>query len=77
MSSKPLKSDRGLRMAIDKAGGASKLAALLGLSPAAISYWKIAPVNRVPDIERFTGVPRHVLRPDFWIAPDSKSEDAA
>lgn len=48
--------------------GASGLARALGegISPQAISQWKRVPAERVVDVERVTGVPRHRLRPDIF-----------
>lgn len=51
-------------MALAAAGRAVKLAAALGIKPQAINNWTRVPVDRVADVERITGVPRHVLRPD-------------
>jgi DNA-binding transcriptional regulator YdaS (Cro superfamily) len=63
-----------LHRAKKKIGGASALARALGLTPQAVHNWGgEAPVRRVLDIERLTGVMRHELRPDFYpppIAPD-------
>ena len=59
-------------MASDAVGGAAKLAALVGVSPQAISNWKERgiPIDRCVAVERLTGVSRRVLRPtdweDFW-----------
>jgi DNA-binding transcriptional regulator YdaS (Cro superfamily) len=63
--------DRGVELAIRQAGSASSLARLLGVTPAAVLQWKKVPVERVPDVERATGVPRHILRPEFWPEPRS------
>src|SRR4051812_35382099 len=53
-----------------RVGGLRSLAALLGISPAAISGWKKGvPLARVAQVEEKTGVPRHLLRPDHWTAP--------
>jgi len=71
MTRRKPKDDQGLEEAIGKAGGPQVLARLIGVSPAAISVWKRVPVNRVFDVERVTGVSRHVLRPDFWPEGDA------
>ena len=60
------KNDIGLKKAIQAAGTGEKLAADLGITPQAISQWEKVPLNRVFDVERATGVPRHELRPDFF-----------
>jgi DNA-binding transcriptional regulator YdaS (Cro superfamily) len=77
MAMRKIKDDLGLQQAVAKAGSAQILARLVGVSPAAISLWKKVPVNRVPDVERLTGVPRHILRPDFWSPPETNGEAAA
>lgn len=53
----------------DKNWTVSKLALALDIAPQAISQWTAVPLNRVPEIEKITGIPRHELRPDFWQAP--------
>ena len=44
------------------------LAAQLGVQPPAVSKWEKGriPAERVLDIERITGIPRHDLRPDLY-----------
>ena len=57
--------------------GPAKLASLLeGISPQAISQWRQVPADRVLEVERVTGIPRHDLRPDL-AAIFAKSEAAA
>jgi DNA-binding transcriptional regulator YdaS (Cro superfamily) len=58
--------DRGLKRAIEAAGGARALADRLGISRQAISHWTRVPSKRIVDIERLTGVDREVLRPDLY-----------
>ena len=60
------KADSGLTRAIEAAGTGEKLAAILEITPQAISQWEKIPLTRVFDVERLTGVPRHELRPDFF-----------
>lgn len=43
------------------------------LTPQAISQWKQVPAERVLDVERATGVPRHELRPDIYPPPVAES----
>lgn len=50
-------------------GLSARLAQELGLSRAAISLWKQVPAERLPEVERITGIPRHLLRPDICPAP--------
>ena len=53
----------------------------LKISPAAVSKWfkrGRIPLERVPDIERLTGISRHELRPDFFgPAPPATGQEAA
>lgn len=60
----------GLEAAIKAAGSQVALAELLGIRQSHISNWKNRgkriPAERVLEIERVTGVPRHQLRPDLY-----------
>lgn len=38
---------------------------MLGISGAAVSAWERVPEHRVDDVERVTGIPKSVLRPDL------------
>lgn len=58
--------DGGLGRAIDVAGGMRALARAIGVTQPAISNWKRVPASRVAQVERATGVPRDVLRPDLY-----------
>lgn len=63
-----------LEKAIAAAGGASRLAAKIGLSPMAISHWKnrhrgVVPSSHVLPIFETTGVIPHELRPDLYPNP--------
>ena len=44
----------------------SELARGLGITHGAVSQWDQVPMNRVLDVERLTGIPRHELRPDIY-----------
>jgi DNA-binding transcriptional regulator YdaS (Cro superfamily) len=59
-------SDNGLRTAIETVGGVRGLANLLGLNPQSIYRWRRVPAKWIVQIEEFTGVPREVLRPEFY-----------
>jgi DNA-binding transcriptional regulator YdaS (Cro superfamily) len=59
-----LDTQRGMRV---------KIARALGITHGAVSQWTRVPAERVLDVERVTGISRHVLRPDLYPA----SEDAA
>lgn len=57
----------GLAAAIHEAGNKAKLGRLLGLTGAAISAWgDQVPIEWMLEIERVTGVPREILRPDVF-----------
>ncbi len=62
-----------LRGAIRGAGGGEKLAGALGITRQAIYQWNRVPAERVLDVEKFSGVSRHVLRPDLY--PDAPLPD--
>ena len=51
---------------IAQAGRLSKLAGHLGITRQAIYQWKRVPENKVSDVAEFTGIPKHVLRPDLY-----------
>ena len=62
---KPIELDKFLSIH----GNKSRLAREIGVTKGAITQWGECPVKRVPDVEKVTGIPRHVLRPDFFNAP--------
>jgi DNA-binding transcriptional regulator YdaS (Cro superfamily) len=78
-----------LERAISQAGSGVALARMAGVSPMAVSYWKVrgVPAARVLRIESATGVSRHDLRPDLYpdhlptldqtipVSPDSHEPD--
>lgn len=49
-----------------KHGNLTFLANSLGITPSAIAQWRQVPAERVPDISKLTGIPRHDLRPDLY-----------
>lgn len=53
-----------------KRGFRVQLARLLGITHGAIYQWGEVPAQRVLDVERLTGIPRHELRPDLYPAPN-------
>jgi DNA-binding transcriptional regulator YdaS (Cro superfamily) len=57
-----------LERAILAVGTGKALAELLGVTPMAVSYWKVrgVPARQAIPIEQATGVSRHELRPDLY-----------
>lgn len=51
--------------AAEMSGGLVALAAALGIKHQALYSWKRVPAERVLDMERITGIPRHEIRPDL------------
>ena len=56
--------EKGLRL--------SDLARKLGVNKSSVTLWGLRriPAERVLEIEKFTGIPRHELRPDIYPAPE-------
>lgn len=57
---------RGVRMAVDAAGGHRRLGRLLNVTHQAIGQWEAVPGERLVEIEVLTGVPREEMRPDIF-----------
>lgn len=51
---------RGMRIRVAKA---------LKITHGAVSQWKRVPAERVLTVEKVTGIPRHLLRPDLYPTP--------
>lgn len=49
-------------------GSQLRLARHLGLQPSTVSQWKSVPVDHLPEVESFTGIPREELLPDAFRA---------
>ena len=47
-------------------GAAYHIAKALGISKQAVFHWKRVPDKHVIDVEKITGIPRYVLRPDLY-----------
>lgn len=47
-------------------GSQLKLSERLGLQPSTISQWKSVPVQHLPEVSDFTGIPREELVPDAF-----------
>jgi hypothetical protein len=57
-----------LEEAIAAAGSISALARALKINRQAVQSWERVPDERVEDVARITGVPKHRLRPDLFHA---------
>lgn len=57
---------RAIEKAKAKLGGSAELARRLGITTQAVSQWHRCPAERVLEVERLTGVPRHQLRPTLY-----------
>ncbi len=56
---------RGTRLRVAKA---------CKITHGAVSQWKRVPAERVLDVEKITGIPRHLLRPDIYPNPAEAAE---
>jgi DNA-binding transcriptional regulator YdaS (Cro superfamily) len=65
--------DEALQDAARAAGGIRALSRKLGTSHQAVAQWDRAPASRVLEIERYTGVSRHRLRPDLYPVEENGS----
>ena len=54
-------------------GLCSRIAEGLGITPQAVHQWEVVPLDRVPEVEQLTGIPRHKLRPDFHLPARRRS----
>lgn len=52
-----------------KRGLISRIADGLSINRSAVAMWRRVPAERLPDVERITGIPRHQLRPDICPPP--------
>lgn len=71
-----------LKRAKDAVGGAAGLSRAFSeigvqISSQAISQWERVPANRALDVERFSGVSKHELRPDVFGPPEGVEGTAA
>ena len=59
----------GTDRAIKALGSQSALARAISVTPQLVSHWQRTgriPAERVPEVERATGVHRSEMRPDLW-----------
>jgi DNA-binding transcriptional regulator YdaS (Cro superfamily) len=59
----------GMELIRSQRGMQAEIARGLGLSRAAITKWPRVPAERVVAVEKITGIPRQLLRPDLWATP--------
>jgi DNA-binding transcriptional regulator YdaS (Cro superfamily) len=55
-----------MTLVFKQAGSASELARKLKITPSAVLQWDKVPPRRVMEVEKITGVSRHLLRPDIF-----------
>jgi len=58
--------DTPIEKIIEAGGGVVSLARKLQISKGAVSQWSRVPVNRVLEVERLTGISRHLIRSDIY-----------
>ncbi|MBL6077296.1 pyruvate kinase [Belnapia sp. T18] len=61
--------DPELEDILARRGAVTRIAAALGISPAAVSQWQRVPAERVADLSRLLDLPPHRLRPDLHKTP--------
>lgn len=66
--------DQGLTQAIAAAGSITELANRIKVTVSAVSQWETTPLMRCAAVERETGIPKSVLRPDVFGAEAPKGE---
>lgn len=62
----PEGSDLGVALILKVPRMVAKLARDMNISRAAVYAWKVVPAERVVDVERYSGIPRELLRPDLY-----------
>lgn len=63
----------GMPLLRSKRGMLAKIAKELGISTSAPAMWDKVPAERLVDVERATGIERHLLRPDICFPPKEQS----
>jgi DNA-binding transcriptional regulator YdaS (Cro superfamily) len=61
--------DDGMQLLRAKRGAMAAAAREAGITRQAVADWERVPAEHLPAVERATGIPRHVLRPDICIPP--------
>lgn len=59
----------GMDLLRSQRGMLAQIARGLGCTRSAVAMWKRVPAERLPDVERITGIPRYLLRPDICPPP--------
>ncbi len=62
--------DPALEELLARRGTVTRIAAALGISPAAVSQWQRVPPERVAQLAGLLGLPPHKLRPDLHAPPE-------
>jgi DNA-binding transcriptional regulator YdaS (Cro superfamily) len=65
----------GMTLIRAQRGLLAKVARGCNISRAAVATWPRVPAERLPEVERITGIPRQLLRPD--ICPPADAPDPA
>lgn len=60
----------GVELIRAQRGLQSKIARACGILPSAVCQWRVVPAERVVDVERVSGIPRELLRPDLFRPPE-------
>lgn len=70
---------QSLKSFLSEHGAIAKLAREIDVTPSAVSQWLASrvPAERVMAVERATGIPRAVLRPDLYSEPSPTQSEAA
>lgn len=63
--------DPGLKKVIEAVGTQEELAQKLRVTKQAVSQWQKVPPIRVLEVEKISGIPRHIIRPDLYPADQS------
>lgn len=65
-----------LRSLATEHGALAKWARELGLTPSALSSWRVVPIKFLPELERISGIPRSKLRPDLYSAGELRGHES-
>jgi len=63
----------GMDLLRSQRGLLTRVAAAIGLTRSAVCQWQRIPAERVPEVSRITGIPRHLLRPDLYDADGAEA----